>query len=141
MPVEFKATFARFAVAGTIATLMQYAVLILWVEALHLSAVSGSGCGCVLGAIVSYALNYHFTFRSIRPHRSAAWRFVAVAAIGLLINVVLMRLLNGRLRMEYLLAQVVATSVVLLWNFVGGAFWSFVTPAKPLRETARESSR
>jgi len=125
MPLALHTKFRRFVIVGVIATLLQYGLLVVCVRACHLSATWGSAIGFAVSAFVNYALNYRYTFRSSRTHRSASWRFVVVASSGLLVNVLLMQLLNARLGLHYLLAQVITTAVVLAWNFVGGAFWSF----------------
>lgn len=141
MQTDLLAKFGRFALVGLIATMMQYCVLIVCVQAWHLPATLSSGVGFVASAVLNYALNYHFTFQSSRPHRSALWRFMLVASSALLVNVLLMQLLNGRLGIQYLLAQTATTAVVLLWNFVGGAFWSFARRTHSYRPVADESSR
>lgn len=121
--------FARFAVVGLIATLIQYGVLAVGVEWFGLRSDLSSGVGFVLSAIANYLLNHRFTFRSSRSHSSAVWRFIAVATVGLLLNVSLMSLLAEHWHIQYLLAQVLVTGIVLLWNFFGGVFFSFANPA------------
>src|SRR5207302_1567651 len=73
-----------------------------------------SAIGFVASSSGNYLLNYHFTFQSGRPHGPAAAKFVTLAAVGLVINFVLMQIL-GAAGVYYLLAQVCATAVVFLW--------------------------
>jgi putative flippase GtrA len=120
--------FTRFVVVGGVATAIQYAILIACVEALGWTAAAGSGVGFVLSSIVNYSLNYRFTFRSSRAHRSAVWRFVVVSSGGLLLNVGLMALFVSHWRVPYMPAQVLVTGITLVWNFTGSACWSFVSP-------------
>jgi len=40
-----------------------------------------------------------------------------------------MQLLTNHWRFQYLLAQTVATIVVIAWTFSGSAFWSFASEA------------
>jgi putative flippase GtrA len=117
--------FLRFCVVGAIATGLQYAVLIVGVEKLHAAAPVASAVGFAISACVNYALNYRFTFASEKPHQLAASRFAVVAATGLIINTVLMLILNDAMHLRYLWAQVIATVIVLLWNFFANALWSF----------------
>jgi putative flippase GtrA len=100
-------------------------VLVATVQGLHLSPVTGSGLGFVLSAGVNYWLNRRFTFRSDAPHAGVAFRFAVIVIAGLLINLALMHVLSGTLAWPYLLAQVLTTGVVLVWNFSGNAFWTF----------------
>jgi len=117
--------FVKFAGVGAVATAVQYAVLILCVEALGLGAVAGSALGFIIGAVINYWLNYHFTFRSDNPHHVAASRFAITAAVGLAINSVLMSLLVHRLALPYLVSQVITTALVLGWTFTVNSLWSF----------------
>jgi putative flippase GtrA len=78
----------------------------------------------VVSAAANYLLNYHFTFESERPHGPAAARFALLAGAGLLLNAIIMHVLVGA-GVHYLIAQVCATAVVLLWNFIGNSLWTF----------------
>lgn len=117
--------FGRFLVVGGIATATHYCILILVVEALGVRPVIASGFGFLLGALVNYQLNRHFTFRSAATHGAALPRFFAIAGVGLALNQGLMHVFSTRLAWPYLLAQVAATGLVLLWNFAGNSLWTF----------------
>ena len=122
------ATFGRFLVVGAISTSVHYVVLIAAVELLHWGAVPGSGVGFCVGAVVSYLMNRRYTFRSEAPHATAVIRFVLVLAVGLGLNMLLMKLFTGQLGWPYLLAQMLTTGLVLFWHFAGNALWSFAHP-------------
>jgi putative flippase GtrA len=109
---------------GAIGTLGHYAVLVALV---HMGAnpVFSSGLGAIVGAIVNYTLNYRHTFESNQRHRIAAPKFIIVSLVGILINLVVMYLLVTVLDVYYLAAQIVATGVVLGWNFLGNRYWTF----------------
>jgi putative flippase GtrA len=121
---EHLTRFARFILVGGVATAIQYALLILLVRGFGMAPTPASSIGFVLSAVVNYLLNYRFTFRSHRPHGPAAVKFGLLAAAGLLVNAAIMYLLVGW-GVPYLLAQVCATGVVLLWNFIGNSLWTF----------------
>lgn len=116
--------FVRFTVVGGVATAIQYAILILLVRGFGMAPTPASSIGFVLSAGVNYFLNYRFTFHSDRPHGTAAAKFGLLAATGLLINAVIMHLMTAA-GVHYLIAQVCATGVVLLWNFAGNTMWTF----------------
>jgi len=117
--------FVRFLIVGGIATLIQYIVLIWTVERWHWNAVLASSLGYILSAIANYLLNYYFTFRSDDRHGVAVARFAIVAAAGFALNALLMELLAVKLRILYVLSQVLATIGTLLWNYWANSKWSF----------------
>jgi putative flippase GtrA len=121
--------FVRFLIVGGIATLIQYAVLIWTVERRQWNAVLASSLGYILSAIANYLLNYYFTFRSGHRHGVAAARFAIVAAAGFALNALLMELLAVKLHILYVLAQVLATSGSLIWNYWANSKWSFGGPS------------
>lgn len=117
--------FVVFAAVGAIGTLSHYCVLIVLVQLLGVNPVVASGTGFAVGALVNYLLNYRVTFRSARPHQEAAPRFFAIAAVGMLANTVIMALGTKVFAIQYLLAQIIATGMVLGLNFVANRLWTF----------------
>jgi putative flippase GtrA len=113
----------RFGLVGGVATGIQYLILIVLVHEGVWPAVA-SAIGFVVSAFGNYLLNYHFTFRSRESHGPAATKFLMLASVGLVINFVLMHVLIGA-GWYYLLAQVLTTAVVFMWNFVGNSVWTF----------------
>ena len=117
--------FLTFAGVGTIAADAQYGELSVLVELCAIAPVLATLWGFLAGAAVSYWLNRHFTFRSDRPHREAMPRFLAVSTGGFVLNGLIMFVLNEHRGVPYLLAQVIATLIVLLWNFSANRWWTF----------------
>lgn len=117
--------FLSFASAGAIGTLIQYTLLLILVEALSLHPVSASTLGFLAGAVVNYLLSHHWVFRSRRKHSETVSKFVAIAWMGLMLNAAVMCMLVTIGNMNYFLSQIAASSLVLLWNFIGNRFWTF----------------
>jgi putative flippase GtrA len=117
--------FQKFAIVGGLATATQYAVLVGMVRILGANPVFASSCGYVISALLNYYLNYRLTFRSVQSHGRALPRFAAVAAVGLLINATVVWVLSEHSPLPYLAAQVVATVIVLAWNFSANRRWTF----------------
>jgi len=117
--------FLRFATVGGIATAIQYLILIALVQGVNMNAVWASSIGFVISAFCNYLLNYHFTFQSNVEHRRAVIKFFIVAGVGLVLNSLTMLIATEYLGMHYLLAQVLATGLVLVWNFTGNRLWTF----------------
>ncbi len=117
--------FLYFAGVGAIGTLVQYVVLIGLAQITDISPVLTSAAGFVLGAFVNYILNYRYTFRSTKNHREAMTKFMAVALVGLILNTFIMAVATEYFTLHYLLAQILATGLVLIWNFSVNLLWTF----------------
>src|SRR6185369_15436910 len=97
---------------GALATLLQYVVLVLLVHVGRLNPVAASASGYVAGGLLSYWLNYHYTFRSTSYHARSMAMFGIVACVGLVLNTAIMAGLTSELHLYYLLNQVLATGIV-----------------------------
>lgn len=117
--------FFLFALVGVAAAIGHYGVLILLAELFAVSPVPASAAGFVVGAIISYALNYRFVFRSDADHLPTMSRFLTVALVGLGLNSLIMALLTHWAGLHYLIAQVAATLTVMLWSYGANRFWTF----------------
>lgn len=117
--------FVTFTGVGLIAAVAHFAVLIALVEGGGISPVIATLWAFLAGVAVSYLLNRRYTFRSGRPHRAAAPRFFAVSAVGFVLNGAVMWFLIGFWAVPYLVAQVAASTLVLIWNFSANRWWTF----------------
>ena len=120
--------FLMFAGVGAIGTIGHYTTLIVLVQFWAVDPVFASSFGFVVGAIINYILNYHFTFQSDKRHREALTKFLIVATIGAGINGLIMYIGVENTRINYLIVQIFATLVVLLWNFAVNKLWTFAHP-------------
>ncbi|MBY0563986.1 MAG: GtrA family protein [Hyphomonadaceae bacterium] len=114
----------RFVAVGAVATAVHYAILIALVELAGMPPVFSTTAGYAAGTVVSYVLNRRFTFKSNAPHHASFPKFVALNAIGMLLNGAIFAALIS-LGVWYVLAQVIATGLVLIWNFLGARFFAF----------------
>lgn len=118
--------FGRYTLTGGAATAVHYAALFILVEAAHLAAGWAAAIGATAGAFVAYLGNRFFTFTDSRArHRQALPRFLAVAALGAAVSGLMVWLGSAALGVHYLLAQVLATVVVLMTTYRLNRAWSF----------------
>jgi putative flippase GtrA len=117
--------FVKFTGVGFVSAIGHYGLLIALVQLAGAPAVPASAAGALLGAVINYTLNYHFTFRSSKGHREAALKFTVVASVGLVLNTVFMWVGIELIGAHYLLSQVVTTGLVLIWSFAGNRYWTF----------------
>ncbi len=124
------AQFLMFAGIGAIGTIGHYTTLIILVQFWMVDPVVASSIGFVVGAIINYILNYHFTFQSDKRHSEALVKFLIVATIGAGINGFIMYIGVENTSINYLLIQIFATVIVLLWNFIVNKLWTFAHHAQ-----------
>ena len=117
--------FVGFAGTGAIATGIQYTILILLHELLGAPAVIASALGYAIAAVSNYLMKYHWVFASDAHHHVAGPKYAAVSLTGLALNTLLMYLGTTILELYYLLAQVISTLLVLIWNFTANSLWTF----------------
>ena len=117
--------FLRFIMVGATATFTTYLILIFLVEIGRMNVIGASVLGYVAGIAVNYKLNYGFTFRSERQHRIVIPKFIFVALVGLLLNTGLMFVGVNWFGVHYILAQLAAVAVVLVWSFTINRLWVF----------------
>ena len=117
--------FLWYIVAGGFATAVHYAVLIALVELHDFSAAPSAALGTLCGAGVAYLLNRCITFAgSGARHVQALPRFLAIALLGALLNGLLVWL-GQQLGWHYLLAQALATVLVMGLTFRLNRLWTF----------------
>lgn len=114
----------RFAIAGGIATLVHYAVLVALIEWAQVRPVIATTIGYGIGVLVSYALNRRYTFNSDAPILSSFPKYALLYGVGMVLNGVIFAAILT-LGAPYILAQICATAIVLVWNFLGARYVAF----------------
>jgi len=123
--LELISQLTRFTGAGLISAIGHYGLLISLVQGLDVEPVMASLAGALLGAWINYAVNYRYTLRSRKRHRESVAKFAVVAGVGLLLNTLFMWLGVHLLAAHYLVSQVLATVLVLIWSFGANRHWTF----------------
>lgn len=115
--------FGRFLIVGGMATAIQYAILLALTGA-GIEPLPASSFGFAASALANYTLNRRFTFHSEVKYVTGLERFSIIAGVGLALNAVIMAA-GIRLGLHYVASQIVATAIVLLWNFQINRLWTF----------------
>jgi putative flippase GtrA len=114
----------RYLVVGGVATVVHWALMAWLVERLAVPAWWASGAGAVLGAQVAFVANRRFTFDHAGPVWPAWWRFMGTAALGGAMGMVIVAA-GVAWGWHYLLAQALATLLVVVLTFVINRVWTF----------------
>lgn len=115
----------RFTGIGGFCTVVQYIIMWLLTEILSVPPVTSSTVGYIISAILNFQLNKKYTFRSNKNNSEAIPRFIMVVLIGVFINGLSLELLIRALNTHYLIAQIGATLITLIWNFFANRIWTF----------------
>lgn len=117
----------RFFGVGIIAAIIQYSILIILVHFGMASSPTASSIGYAVSAVFNYYLNYTYTFRSSQNHLIAIIRFCVVAGLGFILNYAAMVVAVEALSIHYLISQIMATGLVIVWSFSANRLWTYKT--------------
>lgn len=120
---QHTAKFLRYGVVGVLATGAHY-LLMATLMNIGWLPVSASTAGAFLGAMVAYGVNRKWTFEASHSARRMM-RFMSVAALGLLMNAVLLFVIHQWLIDSVIVAQLLTTGLVFVATFLINLRWSF----------------
>lgn len=115
----------RYGLVGVLGTILHFAGVILFVEAVGLDPVLGSGLGFLLVLAVSYFLNRTWTFRSKSKAARQFFIYTLVSLSGLGLNSAVMFIGVHILKWHYLYGQGLVVAVVPVANYILNRFWTF----------------
>jgi putative flippase GtrA len=128
--------FIKFAVIGGAATLLQFLFLGLFVELFGMAPTLASASSYCCSAIFNYLANYYLTFGSTSSHKQTLPKFVVTVAVGMALSTTLFAVFNylltnflltntNLINSAYLIAQLFATLLTLIVNFLMHKFWIY----------------
>lgn len=116
--------FSIYALVGALGTVVHYLTLIIGVEAFKVAKPAAAVAGATLGALTNYVMNYHLTFTSSRKHKETLPRFALIAALAATLSWSGARFAE-RVGLNYLIAQLGCTVIVLVVGFFLNRYWTF----------------
>jgi len=123
---------ARYVASGGLAALVHFSILIASVELWGARPTLASAIGFFAAIFVNYSFQYHWTFKSRVAHSTAFKRYVFVTLLMLGVNTVIFWSFNEGIGVPYIASQVLATGIVLVFNFLINRFYTFV--GRPISE-------
>ncbi len=128
------ARFMRFAVVGGIGTVVDFGVLFMLKEIIGLPLIAANSLSYLAGVVNNFTLNRHWTYADV-PKKALGrqfLQFLLVSTAGLLLNNLIVGLMSAPLGdllnlpdTGYLVAKVLATGIVVFWNFIINRMWTF----------------
>ncbi|MEG2628302.1 MAG: GtrA family protein [Raoultibacter sp.] len=117
---KLMAQLMKFGVVGVIAFVIDYGLLIFLTEVFGVDYLISA----TISFIVSVVFNYVASMRYVFSHREGMSRrrefiiFIILSVLGLIINDVGMWVGVSLLAIDYRITKIVATVVVMIWNFI-----------------------
>ena len=106
------AQLMKFGVVGVIAFIIDYGLMVLLTEVFGIDYLVSATVSFTVSVIFNYIASMRYVFR----HREGM--FVTLSVLGLLINDLIMWVGTGLWGISYLITKIVATVIVMVWNFV-----------------------
>ena len=112
--------FLRYCFVGGVATIVDWGVLYI-AEKMGLHYLLAAVAGFVFGLACNYALSKFMVFNGETAVVDAKKEFLGYAVIGIIglgITLVLMFVMTDLLGLYFMISKVIATVLVLIWNFM-----------------------
>lgn len=127
--------FFRFCLVGGFNTTLAFYLYFLLTRKLHLYYLLANTISFFISVTISFFLNKKWTFKNKEEQTHKQYlKFWLMALCGLGINEIIIFLLVDRAHLYDFLAMVIATGVILFWNFFMGKHWVFKTSQNITKE-------
>ncbi|MCS7035519.1 MAG: GtrA family protein [Saprospiraceae bacterium] len=118
--------FIKFGLVGASGVFVDFGVTGLFREVLGVNQYVANSSGFLCAVVSNYVLNRAWTFRSRDPRVAAQFsKFLIASLIGLGLNNAILYLLHEQAGVGFYLAKIIATGVVMVWNFWANYTFTF----------------
>jgi putative flippase GtrA len=109
----------RFGIVGVLATIVDYSLMLLFVEVFHINYLISCVMSFIVSVIFNYVLSTKYVFDvSEKKSKKDFIIFVILSAIGLGISSIVMYLGVDFIHIDYRIVKVFATGIVMVYNFI-----------------------
>ena len=112
--------FFRYVFVGGAATIVDWGILYLTTDFFHIYFLISAVAAFVAGLLVNFLLSKLFVFKADEARVNAVMEFVSYAIIGVVglgITELIMVIFTNHLGLHYMLSKMIATAIVLAWNY------------------------
>lgn len=118
--------FFKYCVVGVMGTAIDLLVVILLVELFDFHPVLAAFFGFLLAVTNNFFLNKIWTFQNRSKNYRKLWiKFFLVSSVGLAMTIALMYMFWEIFHIDYRIAKLLTSAIVLVWNFLANKFWTF----------------
>lgn len=110
----------RFGIVGGLAFAIDYLILILCRELLHLPILLSSAIAFSISVIFNYILSIAWVFdvNKEKDKKRNFIIFILLSIVGLIITEIIMYIGTNIVHIHYLIVKIVATIIVMIFNFI-----------------------
>ncbi|RLK63943.1 GtrA family protein [Atopobacter sp. AH10] len=116
----------KFGMVGVMATLIDFALLSFLVEVCQINYLLAAAISFIASTIFNYLASMRYVFSSRfgkeQRHQEASL-FLVLSLIGLALNQFFMWFFVEKCGLFYVLAKILATVLVMAWNFISRKIW------------------
>ncbi|MBQ8681480.1 MAG: GtrA family protein [Bacilli bacterium] len=118
--IDLLAQIFRFGIVGVISTLIDFIFLYVFRDLCRLPLILSNTLAFCISVIYNYMASKTFVFNvdNSKDSRKVFIKFIIFSVIGLGISNILMEVFTNVINWYYLVAKVVATLIVMIFNFV-----------------------
>lgn len=109
----------KFSIVGGLAFFIDYSVLFLLTDKFRIYYLLSSGISFIISTFFNYIVSMRYVFKGKNGNKLyEAIVFAILSLVGLLINQCIMSMLVEKINLYYMYSKVIATIVVMCWNFI-----------------------
>lgn len=110
----------KFGFVGGLCFVIDYGLLVILTELFSINYLISAVISFLVSVTVNYLLSVRYVFntRDNMSHVTEVTVFIALSAVGLVINEIIMWLFTDRLAVHYLISKLIATFIVMVYNFI-----------------------
>jgi putative flippase GtrA len=118
-PPDPYSQFARFLLVGGFTALIDFLLLVLFVEAFSVYYLVASGASFIVGLILNYLLSRSWIFQGGKYRQVIEFLgFCVGGSIGLGLNQIVLFMFVDHFSLDYRLSKIISIALVTFWNFL-----------------------
>lgn len=124
--MDFIFKFLKFGVVGILGMAVDFLITWLCKEKLQFDKYISNSIGFIIAASSNYFFNRVWTFQSTNNQIVKEYSsFLLISIFGLGLNNLIIYVVHEKMKFNFYLAKVIATGIVVLWNFFANYFFTF----------------
>lgn len=110
----------KFGIVGMIATIIDFIFIYIFRDIVGLSILLSNTLSFIISVIYNYIASIIFVFNvdKNKDSKMIFIKFIIFSIIGLIISNIFMELFTNIINLHYLIAKVISTLVVMIFNFI-----------------------